>query len=331
MDNDQTASLVAKIVIKALEDQEQMEKWHKPWIPVKDSPLNWNNKRYNPLNNFLLSLEQMNECYSGVNWLTARKGTAIGGILNEEKVPTSIFTWITSWIGKDKNGHVKWFNKKPASGGKRAFVLKQIPMYNVDQFYWPKDKFPEEFDHVNYNNPEIEGSEAVRVIKEYTDPYLEQHAIKVVHEGGEAFYRKTNDSITMPPMESFEEPEGYAATYIHEAIHSTGHSTRLKRFKDYSLEAYSLEELVAELSSATILHKLNIKSVENNENSIIYLRGWAKHLKENERMITHADARSKKAIKYIEESQPKEPKEKLEEVLQPLKWAFKGEDMRNDK
>ena len=56
----------------------------------------------------------------------------------------------------------------------------------------------------------------------------------------------------MPPFESFRDAESFYGTLGHEAVHWSGHRTRLNRdlSSRFGSHAYAAEELVAELGSA---------------------------------------------------------------------------------
>ncbi|WLT32757.1 zincin-like metallopeptidase domain-containing protein [Geothrix sp. PMB-07] len=77
---------------------------------------------------------------------------------------------------------------------------------------------------------------------------------KMTHGGDRACYIPGWDEIRMPNRAAFPTAEGFYETLFHEAGHSTGHSSRLNRKEVmaggmFGLRAYSLEELVAELSA----------------------------------------------------------------------------------
>jgi len=65
-------------------------------------------------------------------------------------------------------------------------------------------------------------------------------------------YAPLGDLIRLPHLSQFESAEHYYSTLFHELIHSTGHPSRLARLQEGPRggEAYSFEELVAELGAA---------------------------------------------------------------------------------
>jgi antirestriction protein ArdC len=63
------------------------------------------------------------------------------------------------------------------------------------------------------------------------------------------------DEIRLPWPRRFTNAEAFCATSLHEAVHWTGHVSRLNRQfgKRFGDAAYAFEELVAELGSAFVM------------------------------------------------------------------------------
>lgn len=121
---------------------------------------------------------------------------------------------------------------------------------------------------------------------------------------GRAVYYPLLDRINCPPLKDFEKVEEFYSTLFHEMVHSTGHSSRLKRagvttqnvaFGD---EVYSKEELIAEIG-ATML--CSVARIENQtiDNSASYIQSWLRELKNDSRLIVQASAQAQKAVDYI--------------------------------
>jgi antirestriction protein ArdC len=62
---------------------------------------------------------------------------------------------------------------------------------------------------------------------------------------------------------------------------------------------YSREELVAELGAAMLCTVTNIDSSKAFRNSVAYIQGWLRALKNDNKMIVWAASRAEKAAKYI--------------------------------
>ncbi len=125
----------------------------------------------------------------------------------------------------------------------------------------------------------------------------------VHHGGGRAFYSPSNDTITLPPRQTFEQMEEYYSTLFHELTHASGHEKRLGRpgvtdpvkFGDH---AYSREELVAEMGAAFLCGHTGI-SPATIRNSAAYLASWLKVLQGDGRLVIQAAAAAQRAVDHI--------------------------------
>ncbi len=122
-----------------------------------------------------------------------------------------------------------------------------------------------------------------------------------------AFYRPADDSINLPMLEQFPDAAEYYSTLFHETVHSTGHRSRLNRLDNsggFGSDAYSKEELTAEIGAATILSALGIETESSFANSAAYIENWLTVLKNDKRMIVSAAGRAEKAVRLILNDQP---------------------------
>ena len=89
---------------------------------------------------------------------------------------------------------------------------------------------------------------------------LDRSGVKLIHqEGDRAFYSPASDSITIPLRSQFASIAEYYGAAFHELSHSTGHISRLNRLEKtafFGSEAYSKEELIAEIGSAALVNQL---------------------------------------------------------------------------
>lgn len=103
----------------------------------------------------------------------------------------------------------------------------------------------------------------------------------------------------------FQETYNYiCSTAFHECAHSTmkegrcDRKTEGKRLK-FGNEEYSKEELVAEISSAAILHNIGIETPDTFQNNCAYIQSWLKALKDDKKCIVSAAGKAEKAVEYI--------------------------------
>jgi antirestriction protein ArdC len=114
-----------------------------------------------------------------------------------------------------------------------------------------------------------------------------------------AYYTPSEDYINMPRPEDMRH-DSYYQTLCHEAIHSTGHDTRLNRKLasfNCSRNTYSFEELIAEIGSCFLAVELGLKP--NIENSSAYVKGWLKYLRGDKDKLISAANKANKACEFI--------------------------------
>lgn len=122
----------------------------------------------------------------------------------------------------------------------------------------------------------------------------------VVYCGDRAYYSLLDDRIQIPRPEMYPIREEFYSTLFHELIHSTGHPKRLNResLKDTEEEAYSKEELVAEMGAAFLCNQAHI-SAKTLENSSAYIQGWLSRLRNDKSLVIRAAAAAQKAADYV--------------------------------
>lgn len=103
--------------------------------------------------------------------------------------------------------------------------------------------------------------------------------VPVTHGGDQACYLPQSDRILLPHRAAFHSAAAFHATWAHEALHSTGHPSRLGRnlAGAFGSDAYAREELVAELGAVLLGDRLEIGSPVQNHAA--YLQHWISLLK----------------------------------------------------
>ena len=122
--------------------------------------------------------------------------------------------------------------------------------------------------------------------------------------GDRACYLPAPDRIQLPDRSAFHSAGALYATWAHEAIHSTGHSSRLARDLSGGMgadgdggRAYAREELVAELGSVLLGDRLEIGSAIANHAA--YLGHWIELLKESPRVLLQVLSDARRAADLI--------------------------------
>lgn len=133
--------------------------------------------------------------------------------------------------------------------------------------------------------------------------YCERSGVKLKHqEGDRAFYSPSSDSITLPLLAQFAETAEYYSTAFHELTHSTGHVSRLNRLEKtafFGTEAYSKEELIAEIGAAALVNAAGLETSGSFRNSAAYIQNWLKVLSDDKRFIVSAAGKAEKAVNLI--------------------------------
>lgn len=116
-----------------------------------------------------------------------------------------------------------------------------------------------------------------------------------------AFYSPSEDAVTVPALEQYDQVEEYYSTLFHETTHSTGHKSRLDRDMKghFGSDSYSKEELVAELGAAFLCGKCGLDNEKAFKNSVGYIQSWSRKFKMDKRLIVSAAAKAEKAVRYI--------------------------------
>lgn len=128
--------------------------------------------------------------------------------------------------------------------------------------------------------------------------------------GNRAFYSPLEDTITVPPFEQYKDANGYYATTLHEAGHSTGHASRLDRGKGnmFGSPEYAREELVAELTSAFLGQHYGIRTDRvtghGEDQHHAYLASWLKALKNDTSYLWAASMDAGRAARMLLEAVP---------------------------
>ncbi|WP_407458143.1 ArdC family protein [Fibrobacter sp.] len=257
--------------------------WTQPWFG-SSAPISFQSgKRYSFLNTLLLEGE-----------------------------PSEFITW--NQIQKQPNAHLR-----KGSKGHRVFfystfdktetdkdgntIIRQVPflkcytVFNVDDCDGISRRWQPKI--ANTTNTPIEVAETI------VNNYISRNNIQIKHDRSEAFYSVRHDFINIPELSNFRSSEDYYSTLLHEIIHSTGHKTRLGRFKDgdssspFGSPSYSREELVAEMGASFLLNQLGIANSRTLEQNAAYIKNWIKALNNDYTLISVAAGRAERAVEYV--------------------------------
>jgi antirestriction protein ArdC len=136
--------------------------------------------------------------------------------------------------------------------------------------------------------------------------------VTAVFGGERACYRPGLDRIELPERSAFHSAAALYATWAHEAVHSTGHSTRLNRDLSGGMgaegdggRAYAREELVAELGAVLLGDRLEIGSAMANHAA--YLGHWIELLRSSPKVLLQVLGDARRAADLIHPEAPDSP------------------------
>ena len=295
-----THQVITDIILASLE--KGVRPWRKGWTALGGAlsrPVSGGTGNpYNGINVILLWAAQSERGYHSDTWHTYKGAQGKGGQVRKGEKGTRIVKWL--FLPFKENGQVKLdANGEPVTFAK----MRLYTVFNACQIDWPEGS-----EHAPGPAPTVEDHDGSQAGDEYEDAkvILDSWADEVTirHGGDSAFYRPSDDLIQLPTFEQFDSEAEYFSTAFHEAIHSTGHSTRLNRFKkerkgSYK-QAYAFEELVAELGAAFLCADAGINQPEEpREDHAQYLAHWLEVLKGDPKAIVSAASKAEKAAKLV--------------------------------
>ena len=296
--------LYEKVTDKIIEQMEQGRiPWQQPWKGGMQAISHSSGKAYSFLNQMLLG-------FKGGEWLTFNQCKKEGGSIRKGEHSSTVVFWQTSYLKnmtvEDADGTEKTVkilvNSHP--------ILKSFQVFHISQCEGIKPRFETEIDTPAENLDPIEAAENVVGL------YFNREQCRLyVEESAGAFYRPADDTVHVPLLSQYAIAEEYYSTLFHEMTHSTGHTSRLNRLTKvaaFGSQTYSREELVAEMGAAFMLAKLGIDCEKAFTNSVAYLQGWLRALKNDKKMIVVAAGKAEAAVEYILTGKKNEKKETCE-------------------
>jgi len=284
---------------------EQMENgvipWRKPWVAAGSAISHATGKSYSLLNQMLLGRPG--------EYLTFKQVQSEGGKVRKGAKAQIVVFWkwitVTDDETQDKGAQAtsgEDIYPQPRScdakrGGrqeKEVPILRYYNVFHIDQCEGLKAKHMPELPNTANAHETAE-----QIINSYT-----QRERVTLHqsEGDRAFYRPSSDSITVPHMAQFTATAEYYSTVFHEMVHSTGHAKRLNRIDKtafFGSEAYSKEELIAEIGASALVNHVGLETADSFRNNTAYVQNWLTVLRNDKRFIVSAAGKAEKAVNLI--------------------------------
>ncbi len=272
------AQKVIEVIQKYMDEETLI--WHKPFLTACQANLKSKNE-YQGINRLTTGLASYFEGYQSPYWATFKQIRELGGELKNARgqgVPIIFYKKIESEEDEDD--------------GEKRFVASHSFVFNLDLVEGIDEPVVE-------NNNSIEKNlESERVISNYVS------RSRVNVSTGSPCYIPAIDTVRIPSLGSFDSVDEYYSTFFHELAHSTGHETRLARFKTDAekfggKEDYSKEEVVAEYTSAMLCQECGVDNEALVKNQAAYIQGWNKYISTNGSEFIAAVSQAYKARNFV--------------------------------
>ena len=266
-------------IVSALEDG--VKPWNKPWKGGKPSfPMNFKTKaQYRRINVLNLWATALDVGFDSSWWLTYKQAQELGGqVRKREKSTVGVFykKLDIDVSAEDRN--------EDGDEVRSVLMAKAFWLFNASQI-----------DGIDFGD-ELQGAEFSRI--DEADRLLQRSGAEIIKGGARAYYRSADDAIRLPERHRFHQAADFYITTTHELTHWTGHKSRLDRQlgNRFGSEAYAMEELIAELSSAFVNADIGLQGELQHAS---YIESWLKVLKKDKKAIFTAASQAAKAHQFI--------------------------------
>ena len=249
--------------------------WRKPWVSSGSCISYASGKPYSLLNQMLLGRPG--------EYATFKQVQQAGGYVRKREKAKMVVFW-------------NWLEREDEKTGEKKEIpfLRYYNVFHIDQCEGMKARHEEPLPQTVSPDQQAEAIIA---------NYLRTSGVKLHHEQGDrAFYRPSSDSITLPLLAQFRETAEYYSTAFHEMVHSTGHKSRLDRLEKtafFGSEAYSKEELIAEIGASALVNHAGLETASSFRNNAAYVQNWLQVLRNDKRFIISAAGKAEKAVDLI--------------------------------
>ena len=277
--------------------------WFKPFkdsVTMQWSAINSQGKPYRGINQFILSAKAIDKGWVN-KWYTFAQVSKLGGRVNKGEKSTDVYLWKVNFA-VEIAGKTQYFARLedvPSNlqkDAKKVFCLQVFKVFSISQTDLPLDTPSQPV--------EVSELEADAHAESILEAWCKEVTLK--HSGqGRAYYSPSGDFIHMPAKttEQWKSNGDYYKVFFHEAIHSTGHKTRLDRLDkmaSFGSDEYSKEELVAELGALYLEAITGIQTaIDDFKNSQAYINGWISKFKSDPKLILSASTKAHEAVELI--------------------------------
>jgi antirestriction protein ArdC len=240
---------------------------------------------YRGINVLLLNLQAMDCGYSVNRWMTFQQARELGACVRKGEHGTPIVFFKMHEVA-DRSAPVTVPSKR-GEDRKVIPLLRSFTVFNAAQI----DDLPDALQAAPSAAPDWSACEVAELI-------LSASKANIRHGGARAFYAPALDLIQLPERSAFANAADYYGVALHELTHWTGHPGRCNRVLSSRahIEAYALEELVAEMGSAFLTNYCGLPGQLQHAS---YIDSWLQALRSDKRLIFTAASQAQKAADYL--------------------------------
>lgn len=263
-------------------------KFFTPWVKA-GLPQKLDGTYYRGFNVFWLWAMKESKGFVSSTWGTINAINKAGGRVNKGEKHTKVIFYKPYEITDKITGEDKTIP-----------LMRYYNVFNIDQTDLDDRKF--KMPKLVVDIPKIEN-------------YISSWDVKIEHSADDrCYFSPSEDKIHMclkdmfTDSESSTATENYYGTMFHEGVHSTGtddktgrHKQNKTTYEDYS---YDFEELVAEIGSAILCSMYGL-SKDIKPESVAYIKGWVKKIKDEPNIILKASAKAQRAVDWLEQCKEK--------------------------
>ena len=255
--------------------------WRKPWVAGLPCSVG-SRKEYRGINIILLGLRDHTSRY----WVTYKEAVRLQGHVKKGAKGSKVIYW--HWRTEEERQRLVDSGKTKSPAPCVPFLSTVFNLEQTEGLPLPDDDLGCE------RKGRLEGAEN----------FLSKLPSGAGVTHGSHYspcYIPSADEIRLPHLSQFESAEHYYSTLFHELIHSTGHPSRLNRLQKESsgINAYSFEELVAELGAAFLCAITGIGNQRTISEQAAYIQGWKEFLQSDAGCFVKAAAEAQRAVDYL--------------------------------
>jgi len=261
--------------------------WVHPWQSEAGSMLPFNlssGRHYRGINVLLLNMQAMQCGYVVNRWMTYSQARALGAHVRKGESGTEVVFFKMHEFGAgavDDTPAVRDTDRKVVP------LIRSFTVFNAGQI----DGLPEALIPAPVPVHEWQACEAAEAI-------LTTSGANIRYGGARAFYSPSSDHIQLPNRSDFISAAGFSRVALHELTHWSGHPLRCNRALAgrAHIEAYAMEELVAEMGSAFLTDHCGLPGAVQHAS---YIESWLKALRNDKRLIFTAASQAQKAADFL--------------------------------